>query len=134
MNALDIKDLEETRAESLEDVLDKNDWRLVEILNFRQRIKEAEEKSEQVTVQSIRKSLESFGIEDRVQQAVVLRQFGLNFGEIQAVTELDRNKIYLNVTKHFPKVKKNVDLKIVAYQLKKQGVRKTLRRLYSNVS
>ncbi len=135
INSLDIKQLESRETRSLEELLDPHDWRLVEVLKFRQRIKDAERNNEQHTINSIKRSFEKYKLTDRVQQAIVLRYLGLNFGEIQAVTDLGRNKIYHHVIHKFPDLgPKDVDLKIVENRLRTQGLEKILREFQANVS
>lgn len=135
INSLDIKQFESRETRSLEELLDPHDWRLVEVLKFRQRIKDAERNNEQHTINSIKRSFEKYKLTDRVQQAIVLRYLGLNFGEIQAVTDLGRNKIYHHVIHKFPDLgPKDVDLKIVENRLRTQGLEKILREFQANVS
>lgn len=135
INALNIKQFESRETRSLEELLDPHDWRLVEVLKFRQRIKDAERNNEQHTINSIKRSFEKYKLTDRVQQAIVLRYLGLNFGEIQAVTDLGRNKIYHHVIHKFPDLgPKDVDLKIVENRLRTQGLEKILREFQANVS
>ena len=135
INSLDIKQLESRETRSLEELLDPQDWRLVEVLKFRQRIKDAERNNEQHTINSIKSSFEKYKLTDRVQQAIVLRYLGLNFGEIQAVTDLGRNKIYHHVIHKFPDLgPKDVDLKIIENRLRTQGLEKILREFQANVS
>lgn len=135
INALNIKQFESRETRSLEELLDPHDWRLVEVLKFRQRIKDAERNNEQHTINSIKRSFEKYKLTDRVQQAIVLRYLGLNFGEIQAVTDLGRNKIYHHVIHKFPDLgSKDVDLKIVENRLRTQGLEKILREFQANVS
>lgn len=135
INSLDIKQFESRETRSLEELLDPHDWRLVEVLKFRQRIKDAERNNEQHTINSIKSSFEKYKLTDRVQQAIVLRYLGLNFGEIQAVTDLGRNKIYHHVIHKFPDLgSKDVDLKIVENRLRTQGLEKILREFQANVS
>lgn len=135
INALNIKQFESRETRSLEELLDPHDWRLVEVLKFRQRIKDAERNNEQHTINSIKRSFEKYKLTDRVQQAIVLRYLGLNFGEIQAVTDLGRNKIYHHVIHKFPDLRpKDVDLKIVENRLRTQGLEKILREFQANVS
>ena len=135
INSLDIKQFESRETRSLEELLDPHDWRLVEVLKFRQRIKDAERNNEQHTINSIKRSFEKYKLTDKVQQAIVLRYLGLNFGEIQAVTDLGRNKIYHHVIHKFPDLgPKDVDLKIVENRLRTQGLEKILREFQANVS
>lgn len=135
INALNIKQFESRETRSLEELLDPHDWRLVEVLKFRQRIKDAERNNEQHTINSIKRSFEKYKLTDRVQQAIILRYLGLNFGEIQAVTDLGRNKIYHHVIHKFPDLgSKDVDLKIVENRLRTQGLEKILREFQANVS
>ncbi|MCC4369323.1 hypothetical protein [Limosilactobacillus reuteri] len=135
INALNIKQFESRETRSLEELLDPHDWRLVEVLKFRQRIKDAERNNEQHTINSIKRSFEKYKLTDKVQQAIVLRYLGLNFGEIQAVTDLGRNKIYHHVIHKFPDLgPKDVDLKIVENRLRTQGLEKILREFQANVS
>ncbi|MFR0607599.1 hypothetical protein ACLUV9_04375 [Limosilactobacillus balticus] len=135
INALNIKQFESRETRSLEELLDPHDWRLVEVLKFRQRIKDAERNNEQHTINSIKRSFEKYKFTDKVQQAIVLRYLGLNFGEIQAVTDLGRNKIYHHVIHKFPDLgPKDVDLKIVENRLRTQGLEKILREFQANVS
>lgn len=104
-------------------------------MKFRQRIKDAERNNEQHTINSIKRSFEKYKLTDRVQQAIILRYLGLNFGEIQAVTDLGRNKIYHHVIHKFPDLgSKDVDLKIVENRLRTQGLEKILREFQANVS
>ncbi len=135
INALNIKQFESRETRSLEELLDPHDWRLVEVLKFRQHIKDAERNNEQHTINSIKRSFEKYKLTDKVQQAIVLRYLGLNFGEIQAVTDLGRNKIYHHVIHKFPDLgPKDVDLKIVENRLRTQGLEKILREFQANVS
>ncbi|MCD7137223.1 hypothetical protein LTY62_08200 [Limosilactobacillus balticus] len=135
INALNIKQFESRETRSLEELLDPHDWRLVEVLKFRQRIKDAERNNEQHTINSIKRSFEKYKLTDKVQQAIVLRYLGLNFGEIQAVTDLGRNKIYHHVIHKFPDLgPKDIDLKIVENRLRTQGLEKILREFQANVS
>ena len=135
INALNIKQLESRETRSLEEMLDPNDWRLIEIIKFRQRIKNAERNNEQHIIKSIQESFERFEIDDKIQQAIILRYLGLNFGEIQAVTDLGRNKLYHHVIKKFPNLKpKHTDLNLIEYRLRTQGLKEVLRECKKNVS
>ena len=60
INALNIKQFESRETRSLEELLDPHDWRLVEVLKFRQRIKDAERNNEQHTINSIKRSFEKY--------------------------------------------------------------------------
>lgn len=135
IDELNIKQFESRETRPLEELLDPNDQRLVEVLKFRQRIKDAERNNEQHVINSIQNSLEQFKIIDKVQQAIVLRRLGLSFGEIQSVTKLGRNKLYYNVIRAFPNIKsKQTDLKVVESLLRTQGLKRLLKECRVDVS
>ena len=83
--------------QSLEDVLDPDDWRLKVILKYRDETKKNELEKEKKAITLARQCLEKDNIKNPYAQALILRKLGARLSVILQVTSLSRNGYYDHV-------------------------------------
>jgi hypothetical protein len=84
-----------------EEILDKNDWRLKAIMQYRKAMKEQEGKQERQAAVVIRRIFKSNNINNPYIQAVVLCKLGARRSSILQVTKLSTNEYYEHVAPLF---------------------------------
>lgn len=84
-----------------ETILDKNDWRLKAIMNYRKAMKKQEVKQERQAAVVIRRIFKKNNINNPYIQAVVLCKLGVRRAAILQVTKLHRKEYYEHVTTLF---------------------------------
>ena len=97
MNSLTENDEWGGYNQSLEDVLDPDDWRLKVILKYRDETKKNELEKEKKAITLARQCLEKDNIKNPYAQALILRKLGARLSVILQVTSLSRNGYYDHV-------------------------------------
>lgn len=83
----------------LEELLPPDDWRLKEILKYREQSVIYEELSNMRAKAQIRKLLDKHGITSPVSASILLRQCGMTESDIRQITGIKRRAFYANVTR-----------------------------------
>lgn len=83
----------------LEELLSPDDWRLKEVLGYRERSIIGEELANMRAKAQIRKLLDKHGITSPVSASILLRQCGMAESDIRQITGIKRSAFFANVTR-----------------------------------
>lgn len=83
----------------LEELLPPDDWRLKEILKYREQSVIYEELANMRAKAQIRKLLDKHGITSPVSASILLRKCGMAEGDIRQITGIKRSAFFANVTR-----------------------------------